>query len=548
MSSTIYRKYRPERWSDIAGQNHVKVTLAFEIESGKTAHAYLFSGPRGIGKTTAARILARAVNCLDRKGGEPCGKCANCVGIAEGGVLDIIEIDAASNRGIDSVRENIVEGARFAPSRLKYKVYIIDEVHMLTPEAFNALLKTLEEPPAHAIFILATTELHKVPATVASRCQRFDFRKIPFNEMVTRLHGLCDKEGITVDRRTLEEIARNSDGCLRDAESLLGKVLSVGDGRRVSYDEALTVLPRSEFASVSAFIEAMLRRDARSGIMSIDDCLEAGADIDEFAGQSIDLLRRLILVSLGGAPEAVALDMDDSQRAKLAEWKGLADTGRLVAVTELLMAKRRDIKLCHPPQLALELAVARLCETPIEVESGKFRVESTVAAVRPHQPQPVSKLQSDSLGSKLQTPNSKLSDKDVPEVSPTEEVAPAPSISLQQIQAAWPEFLRLCGEISHSLPLLLGTAEPYEVKEGNKVMVGFNYSFHRDKFNQDKVRRPMEQALAGLLKCAVLLEAALLDRKTEIVHNVSAETVSQPKGDLNPVDALAAQFGGRVVG
>jgi DNA polymerase-3 subunit gamma/tau len=235
--------------------------------------------------------LARAVNCEEivaKRGteeatGEPCGKCASCEAILSGETMDIIEIDAASHRGIEAVRENVIESARFAPSRLARKVFIIDEVHMLTTEAFNALLKTLEEPPAHAMFILATTELHKVPATVASRCQRFDFRKVPFEEAVERLRQVCAREGVAVDQATLEDVARASEGCLRDAESLLGKILTLGDGKGVTRDEASVVLPRSDWAMVSTYVEALLRRDARTALTVIDDGLEAGLDLGEFA-------------------------------------------------------------------------------------------------------------------------------------------------------------------------------------------------------------------------------------------------------------------------
>ena len=269
--STLYRKYRPARWAEVAGQNHIKVTLAFEAQTGRLAHAYLFSGPRGVGKTTVARIFAKAINCLalgadaivaDTKKniivpresggpetalqpngsastdsfGEPCGSCSNCQVVTRGSTMDIIEIDAASNRGIDNVRDNIIESARFAPGSLKFKVFVIDEVHMLTTEAFNALLKTLEEPPARTVFILATTELHKVPATIVSRCQRFDFRRIPHDELLARLKFVAAQEDREVDERALAAIARHADGGLRDAEGLLGKILSLGDGRHISYD------------------------------------------------------------------------------------------------------------------------------------------------------------------------------------------------------------------------------------------------------------------------------------------------------------------------
>src|SRR5690242_6333091 len=227
--SLLYRKYRPKTFADVAGQEHVKAVLKNEAAAGRAAHSYLFAGPRGVGKTSLARIFAKALNCVSRaKDGDPCGVCEACQEIAEGRALDVIEIDAASHTGVDNVREEIVEHARFAPAKLAWKVFIIDEVHMLSTSAFNALLKTLEEPPDKVVFILATTELHKLPATVISRCQRFDFRRIDQAALTARLKGLAEKEGYAVDADVLETIARSSDGCLRDAESLLSQLLALG--------------------------------------------------------------------------------------------------------------------------------------------------------------------------------------------------------------------------------------------------------------------------------------------------------------------------------
>ncbi len=556
--STLYRKYRPQSWTDIAGQNHIKVTLEFEVATGRIAHAYLFSGPRGTGKTSIARIMAKALNCIDRvKKGDPCGACSSCVSITEGTALDVIEIDAASHRGIDAVRENVIENARFSPSKLVYKVFIIDEVHMLTTEAFNALLKTLEEPPSRVVFILATTELHKVPPTIVSRCQRFDFRKIPFTELVERLHVLAEREKRSVDRRALEEIARNSDGCLRDAEGLLGKVLTVGDGKRVSYDEALVVLPRSEYTALSSFIEALLRRDGRSGLAVIGDCLESGVDLDQFAGEAIELLRKVLLTKLTGEVEVVAFDLDEERKKKLVEWAALAEVSRLVSVTELLLEKRRDMKTSHPLQLPLELAVVRLCEeereeiNPIRekvVATPLSRVDFAHEQATSDEIIRLAHIGSPMVASVREEGASRvpLLEKEGTGEVDTVRTDTAHVTTVELLKGMWSEFIRRAAEENQALPYLLGVGEPIAI-EGKKIKIGFDFAFHKDKLNEDKNRKLLEKALGSLLNAAVFVEGVLLEKKERIVHDDAAVSTSQKLVPAIGNGEILATFGGRVV-
>ncbi|MBN1585533.1 DNA polymerase III subunit gamma/tau [Candidatus Uhrbacteria bacterium] len=572
MSVTLYRKYRPKNWSDVAGQNHVRVTLAFEVESGRTAHAYMFSGPRGVGKTTIARILARALNCLDRKdGGEPCNRCEACLSLDESRTLDVIEIDAASHRGIDNVRDNIIENSRFAPSRLKYKVFIIDEVHMLTPEAFNALLKTLEEPPEHAVFILATTELHKVPATIVSRCQRFDFRRVPFSEMVERLHTLSEREGIRVDMKAIEAVVRQSDGCLRDAEGLLGKVMTLGDGKRVSYDEALMVLPRSDWQAAAGFVEAILHRDGRSALLTLDDCLEAGVEPDQFAGDVIELLRQLLLMKMGVSPETAAVEADEGQRGRFAAWRELASVAEVIAATETMMEKRLNLKAAHPPQLPLELAVARICEmgtagsavpAGTAIPEGEKAVLPSQTAGRKVAEKGAKATPRDGLGEG----DNKTGGVEIAEAGGKKTVGEsACSVTLERVRQVWTDFIRQSGEKSHSLTFLLGCAEPLAM-DGNCLRVGFSYAFHCDKFNQEKSKRLMEEALKTVVGEDIRLDGIVTERAEEdytcyVTHGpdepdavgkagvpLSPDAQLSPDVPPSPVDALAAAFGGKVVG
>ena len=254
--ATLYRKYRPQNFKEVVGQNHIKITLENEIKTGKTAHAYLFCGPRGVGKTTMARVIVKTINCLNRKDSDsdPCNECEICKDITAGRSLDIIEIDAASHTGVDNVRENIIANARAVPSRCKYKVFIIDEAHMLSISAFNALLKIIEEPPVYVMFILCTTEAHKIPVTIISRCQRFDFKRISVNDLVKKLNYIIKKEDIKVDKSVLEMIARQSGGHMRDAESLLGQIVAIG-GKEITQEEADLVIPRNDLNEVINFVD-----------------------------------------------------------------------------------------------------------------------------------------------------------------------------------------------------------------------------------------------------------------------------------------------------
>ncbi len=293
MYQVLYRKYRPQVFSDIAGQEHVTSTLANELREGKISHAYLFNGSRGTGKTTCARILAKAVNCLDPRDGNPCNECEMCRGIDNGSILDVIEIDAASNRGVDNIRD-LTDEAAFTPANAKYRVYIIDEVHMLTIEAFNALLKTLEEPPEHVKFILATTEVHKLPPTILSRCQRFDFRRIPVEDIVKRLKYVCQSEGLSIDDSAAALVAGIADGALRDALSLLDQCASRSKNITAQVVESAAGMAGKTYLYDLA--DALNNKDAAKVFGMIDDLHNASCDMERLCSELISHFRNLMVV------------------------------------------------------------------------------------------------------------------------------------------------------------------------------------------------------------------------------------------------------------
>ncbi len=369
----LYRKYRPQIFAEVAGQDHIIQTLCNSIKSGRVSHAYLFSGPRGCGKTTTARIMAKALNCQDRKVGdcEPCGKCSSCLEIMNGNSLDLIEIDAASHRGIDDIRE-LRDGIKYVPSKSKYKVFIIDECHQLSKDAANALLKTLEEPPAHAIFILATTELHKMLPTILSRCQRFDFRKLKIDELVARLKLLADKENAKIDDAALELIAINAGGSVRDAESLLGQVLVYSSQKKgketIKAGDIRDLLGIVEVKFIGDFVDLLILKKASPAVSFLNSITDKGFDLQEFNKSAINYLRQGLIMSLAGLSDKESADLLLASGLTAEEFKRLKDQAgelkidRLRKIIELFLAAQEKIRYSPIPQLPLELAIIEACE------------------------------------------------------------------------------------------------------------------------------------------------------------------------------------------
>ena len=465
--TALYRKYRPRTFGALAGQEHIATTLLNGLKQERVAHAYLFCGPRGTGKTSAALILARAVNCLQSEQGEPCGVCESCKRILAGNSLDILEIDAASNRGIDEMRD-LRERVKYTPAQENYKVYIIDEVHMLTNEAFNALLKTLEEPPAHVIFVLATTEPHKVPVTVLSRCQRFDFHRIGQEVIAAHLAGIAEKEAVNAEKAALELIARRSEGGLRDALSLLDQAMVYGDNT-ITARTVAEVLGTVDEDFVAALAKALALGDALKIIQDVDVLVREGRDLRQFLHQLLEYLRAELLLSLTG-------EKADFPRRRI-----------LQMLRDLVDADQR-LRYSLTPRLTLEIALL-----------GAARLEEEAA--------PQLAAQGKKAASSI---------KPAKEASPAK-AKPAPKAAVQEkapgnITESWPAILQLIRKkspVTHAL-LREGTIVAYD---GNSITLGYApaWKAHMQKVMEENHRATAEAALAQTLGKQVKLQTRMLE-------------------------------------
>ncbi len=348
----LARKWRPQRFSEVVGQDHVTITLRKAVEKNRLAHAYLFAGPRGCGKTTTARILAKVINCENPSGSEPCNECASCIAINEGKHMDVIEIDGASNRGIDEIRD-LRERIGYAPSQGKSKIYIIDEVHMLTPQAFNALLKTLEEPPPHVYLIFATTEPQKVPATILSRCQRFNFKRLEQSEIVGQLKKICTSEGIEFDEDALVLISRSAEGSMRDAESLLDQCISASEGK-VDLPLVRSVLGLVDSGIIEELLLAICERDRKQTLSIVDRVVSSGLDVEEFFLAYVEGLRNLLVIKINkdNARELLSLTSEEIEElSKLSSDFSIED---LLYLLRHAIRAHRDLKISSQPRYLLE--------------------------------------------------------------------------------------------------------------------------------------------------------------------------------------------------
>jgi DNA polymerase-3 subunit gamma/tau len=582
-SQVFYRKWRPQTLSEVVGQQHVTETLRRSVVSGRIAHAYLFCGPRGTGKTSTGRILAKAVNCLSPVDGEPCNTCAMCQAFNAGSAMDIIEIDAASNRGIDEIRE-LKERVNYAPAAAKYKVYIIDEVHMITKEGFNAFLKTLEEPPPHAIFVLATTDPHKVLATILSRCQRFDFHRLSQPAVISKLEFVCEKEGIKIQLEGLRLIARVSTGSLRDAENLLEQLVAYY-GHDISLEQVQAMLGITNDPRTVELIKNVLGNDITAGFKTINAVAADGLDLQQFNREMVNYLRDLLLVKADSA------DSVDVTGEELGELKKTAAQSSMEAIlTAIKFFGEIDFRQNNYSTLPIELAIVNTVLTA----SGE-----KPSQVKPEQPAttgtPVTKTPKAGYATKKleKQEESKKETAEVKKQEPVSEIKPEPAETVETVEAEpaaektpevveekteeiaeekaepvavatdkgegyengideisiirneWKNFINaLRGEGSTgNLDAFMRSACEALSIENNIITIGFYHQFHRDYINDPKYKFLVEKKLREVFDKPYKINCVIIERKKE-----PKAPARQEKEVQSSLAEIALKRGAKIIG
>ena len=536
MTQALYRKWRPQLWDEVVSQEHIIQTLKNAVVSDRVAHAYLFSGPRGTGKTTAARLLAKAVNCLaDDPAKRPCNECNHCLAVNENRFMDLIEIDAASNTSVEDVRD-LRDKINFAPSQGTYKVYIIDEVHMLSTAAFNALLKTLEEPPPHAIFILATTEIHKIPATVLSRCQRHEFRRVPLGEITRRLDEICKSEKIEADAEALSLIARQASGGLRDAISLLDQLASTGG--KITLELAQTVLGTATSQSVIGVVQAVIEREAGKGLDEIHRALDGGADARALARQTVDYLRNLMLIQMGNGEQ---VEVPNDTRAQMVKQAGALSSAEVLRMMRAFNAAASDTRGGWSPALGIELAFAEMLEAPAAVQviqAGPVSTPRAAPAAGASHGAPSGVGHSPAQAARRPVPSSAPApvNSSAPEKQAETKPAAEGSASLETVSKAWHQISAIVKKKDANVAALLNSGKLMEIKDG-VLIIGFASDILQSKFNRPECLELAQAAIHEAIHVDISVQAVLAGGKGALPPNV------KPDGMV----ATAIQNGGEIV-
>lgn len=505
--TALYRKFRPSTFEEVKGQEHIVTTLKNQIQADRLGHAFLFCGTRGTGKTSVAKILAKAVNCEHPVNGSPCNECATCKAIQAGTSMNVIEIDAASNNGVDNIRE-IREEVAYRPPQGKYKVYIIDEVHMLSTGAFNALLKTLEEPPSYVIFILATTEAHKIPVTILSRCQRYDFHRLSIDTITRRLQELMDTEGIEAEEKALRYIAKTADGAMRDALSLLDQCIAFYMGQKITYERVLSVLGTADNEVFSRLLRKVLSGDVAACIHILEELLIGGKELGQFVADFTWYMRNLLLIKTSEHPEEV-LDVSAESLKALKEESQMIDVETLMRYIRVFSELSNQLRNATQKRVLVEVALVKLCrpamETNLDSLLDRVRVleekleqgEFTVA--RPAQ-----------SGGFLAGEDEQLEESPIQQSVTMEKAAPD---DLQWVKKNWKKIVNQAeGMFKQFLTLAIPMYDPNA--GDNKLYVEFANDFAQACIDSPGKKEALEEIIQGQLGKEVQVELLLKNRST----------------------------------
>lgn len=516
----LYREWRPKTFDDVVGQKHITVTLKNQILKGRTAHAYLFCGTRGTGKTSTAKIMAKALNCLQLKDGEPCNECEMCRKINDGIAIDVVELDAASNNGIDNIRD-IIDDVQYPPQEARFKVYIMDEVHMLSTGAVNAFLKTLEEPPKNVIFILATTDPQKLPITILSRCQRFDFKRIKSDDIFNRLRKIVDQEGVYAEDRSLQLVARISDGAMRDSLSVLDQAISMGGGK-VDYDNLVSMLGLVTNENLLRLMDAVIDKSIEGALRLVDDIVLSGKDVYTFIKDLITHLRNLMITKVSNTPEDI-LDMSIENIAKITAQAQKIRIEDIMRDLRILQEAEEQAKWSRQSRIYLELALIKMCK--VEYDTSKEVLLARINKLEEAIKQGKIVVSAERAISKQ---GAEQEDRKVAKKVPTKEAPPVlaeevmdlnhdSKLTIDTVKKSWKDIMETFkARRQMVLYASLVTGRPVKCSNGViEILYDKQYAFNRHRLEKDENRRIVEDIFSDVLRERVKIRYSVESEESE---------------------------------